>query len=98
MMKAENLQRMHIRVYGHVQGVGFRYFTMTAAAKLKLTGWVRNRRDGFVEVVAEGDLEKLEKLARILKQGKNSSSVSEIKADLQEASGEYGSFFVRPTL
>ena len=76
-MKAENLQRMHIRVYGRVQGVGFRYFTMTEATKLKLTGWVRNRREGYyVEVVAEGDLEKLEKLARILKQGKNSSSVT----------------------
>ena len=71
MMKVENLQRMHIRVYGRVQGVGFRYFTMTEATKLKLTGWVRNRREGYsVDVWDEGDLEKLEKLARIQKKGK----------------------------
>jgi acylphosphatase len=45
--------RLHARVIGRVQGVGFRYYVLNAAIELGLTGWVRNRRDGSVEVVAE---------------------------------------------
>lgn len=91
-------ERLHARVLGRVQGVGFRYFVMNAAAELGLTGWVRNRRDGSVEVVAEGELEKLRSLIGALQRGSRSSSVSEVKTNLQPASGEFSSFYVRSTL
>ncbi|NQS91898.1 MAG: acylphosphatase [Chloroflexi bacterium] len=97
-MKTENHQRLHARVYGRVQGVGFRYFVMSAASELGLVGWTRNRREGYVEVVAEGDLDDLETLVRTLNRGSNSSSVREVKVDLQVPNGEFDSFFVRPTL
>jgi acylphosphatase len=42
-------------VFGRVQGVGFRYFTWQEAKKLGLKGSVRNRIDGSVEVIAQGD-------------------------------------------
>ena len=42
-------------VRGRVQGVGFRYFAERAARSLGVRGWVRNRPDGTVETVAEGD-------------------------------------------
>lgn len=90
--------RIHARVYGRVQGVGFRYYVMTAAAELGLTGWVRNRRDGSVEVVAEGELDQLKNLVGVLERGSRSSAVSEVKTNLQAASGEFGSFYARPTL
>jgi acylphosphatase len=91
-------QRLHARVIGRVQGVGFRYFVMSAAAELGLIGWVRNRRDGSVELLAEGELETLKKLVQSLQRGPRSSAVKEVKTELQEATGEYESFFVRGTL
>ena len=94
----KNNQRLHARVIGRVQGVGFRYYVMGAAAELGLVGWVRNRRDGSVEVVAEGELEILKKLAQALQRGSHSSVVSEVRTELQDASGEFESFFVRGTL
>ncbi len=93
-----NNQRLQARVIGRVQGVGFRYYVMGAASELGLIGWVRNRRDGSVEVLAEGELEILKKLVQSLQRGSRSSAVKEVKTELLEATGEYESFFVRGTL
>ena len=95
-MKTE--QRLHARVTGRVQGVGFRYYVMTEASALGLAGWVRNRRDGSVEVVAEGELDILKKLVKVLERGSRSSAVSKVKAELQDASGEFQTFNARPTI
>jgi acylphosphatase len=91
-------KRLHARVEGRVQGVGFRYYVMTSATELGLVGWVRNRRDGSVEVVAEGELTLLKKLVRAIERGSRSSKVSNVKVDLQEASGEFVNFTAKPTL
>ncbi len=93
-----NNQRLHARVFGRVQGVGFRYFVLGAASELGLVGWVRNRRDGSVEVLVEGELETLKKLVKSLHRGPRSSAVKEVKTELQQATGEYESFFARGTL
>jgi acylphosphatase len=45
---------LHAFVHGRVQGVGYRATTMDEARRLNLAGWVRNRIDGSVEVLAEG--------------------------------------------
>lgn len=91
-------RRLHARVIGRVQGVGFRYYVMSAATELGLVGWVRNRRDGSVEVLAEGDVDQLKNLIGVLEHGSRSSVVMEVRSNLQPASGEFGSFFVRSTL
>lgn len=57
------------RVYGRVQGVGFRYSTQYEANRLGLTGYARNLDDGSVEVVACGENEKVEQLLAWLKAG-----------------------------
>ena len=90
--------RLLARVKGRVQGVGFRYYVMNAAVELGLTGWVRNRRDGSVEVLAEGDVDQIKSLMGVLERGSRSSAVMEVKTKLQPASGEFDSFYVRPTL
>ena len=97
-MNSSDQKRLHAKVYGRVQGVGFRYFVMNTAVELGLVGWTRNRRDDSVEVVAEGELEVLKSLVRALQRGSRSSAVREVKTDVQEASGEFASFYVRPTL
>lgn len=91
-------KRVHARVFGRVQGVGFRHFVLISATELGLTGWVRNRRDGSVEVLAEGDLERLKSLVSTLRRGSRSSHVIDVKTELQSASGEFSSFYVRSTL
>jgi len=97
-MKPFDQQRLHARVYGRVQGVGFRYFVLNTAVELGLVGWARNRRDDSVEIIAEGEIELLKTLVQALQRGSNSSAVREVKTNLQEASGEFGSFYIRPTL
>ena len=51
-----------IIVTGRVQGVGFRAFVRRRATELGLDGWVRNRRDGSVEITAIGDAERIDQL------------------------------------
>jgi acylphosphatase len=98
MMNQKNSKRLHARVTGRVQGVGFRYFVLTEANELGLTGWVRNRRDGSVEVVAEGDQSQLEMLVEALKRGSRSSHVENVQASWTEETGEFPGFSARPTI
>ncbi len=91
-------QRLHARVIGRVQGVGFRYYVLGAAGDIGLNGWVRNRRDGSVEIVAEGKKEKLSELLRVLQRGSRSSIVTEVKEHWLENTGEFRGFSVRSTL
>jgi acylphosphatase len=48
------LTRVHLRIFGQVQGVNFRYFARQRAQLLGLSGWIRNRPDGSVEAVVQG--------------------------------------------
>ena len=59
---AEEITTLRIRVEGLVQGVGFRAFVVKEAEALKLSGWVRNRKDGTVEVLASGPTKRVEDL------------------------------------
>mgnify|MGYP002539951145 FL=1 len=58
-----------IRVYGIVQGVGFRYHATYKASLLGLTGWVRNLEDGSVEMEVQGDYRDVEMYIFRIKQG-----------------------------
>jgi len=89
--------RLHAHVEGRVQGVGFRYFVEETAITLDLKGWVRNRWDGSVEVVAEGERQSLEKLLHALRRGPRSAQVSDVRTEWSPASGEFDHFRVRMT-
>ena len=82
-------------VDGVVQGVGFRMFVLEYARAFGLTGWVRNRYDGRVEVVAEGTNAQLERLVDRLRTGPRSAFVEELQKEWQPASGEFRSFEVK---
>lgn len=66
-------------ISGQVQGVGFRWFAARHAEQLGLRGWVRNLRDGRVEVVAVGDPDRLMELERLLVAGPRSASVEHVE-------------------
>jgi acylphosphatase len=70
-------------VTGRVQGVGFRWFVEREARSLGLGGWVRNRSDGRVEVLAAGTNQQLNALYDKLKQGPRASRVDNV--DVEEA-------------
>jgi acylphosphatase len=89
--------RLHALVEGRVQGVGFRAFVERQAAGLGVNGWVRNRWDESVEVVAEGERAVLEKLLVALSRGPSSAYVTKVTADWLPATGEFARFSVKST-
>lgn len=91
-----NLTHMSATVYGHVQGVFYRAFTIRIAKSLGLKGYVRNLRmsDG-VEVVAEGDKEKIEELIRQLESGPPEALVEKVEVKWMEFTGQYANFDMR---
>lgn len=96
-MNKNSPERLHAIVYGRVQGVGFRAFAARNAQKLGLTGWVRNRFNGTVETVAEGDHALLERYLRDLKSGPGPSNVTQVDQDWSQATMEFDGFKVRMT-
>jgi acylphosphatase len=90
--------RLHAMVEGRVQGVGYRQFVFEVASMLQLKGWVRNRRDGSVEVLAEGSRDMLEKLLTALQRGPRMSYVTGLNPKWLPATGEFASFEVRMTI
>lgn len=87
--------RLHAIVTGIVQGVNFRYYTRQQARRLLLTGWVRNRVDGSVEVIAEGKREALEQLLDFLRTGPPSARVEGVEVTWSDAAGEFSTFEIR---
>lgn len=67
-------------VRGVVQGVGFRHATRREAQRLGLRGWVRNRADGSVEAVADGDESRLDALERWARRGPPAALVESVEA------------------
>lgn len=70
-----------IQVFGRVQGVGFRWFTCREATRLGLQGWVRNRRDGSVEIHAQGEANAVRQLENRAQQGPATARVSGVTSE-----------------
>ena len=96
-MKPDELARRYT-VSGRVQGVGFRYFVEHAAEKIGIRGFVRNRRDGSVEVYAIGTHEQLKKLRQALEKGPSMSHVSGVQEEPDAVDTRYtGNFTIELT-
>lgn len=87
--------RVYIKVYGLVQGVGFRASTYYKAKELGLTGYVRNLETGEVEILAEGEKEKLEQLVQWAKRGPSSARVEKIEYEFLPYEGTFKSFEIK---
>lgn len=87
--------RAHLIISGRVQGVFYRAFTEDTALSLRLTGWVRNLRNGNVEAVFEGEKDKIEKAISICYKGPPGSKVTNIDVKWEDFQGEFSSFSIR---
>jgi acylphosphatase len=79
-------------VGGEVQGVGYRFFAQRAAARHQVTGYVKNLKDGRVEVVVEGPAQQVEAFKHELATGPRFSSVDQVEELILDPSGLYPAF------
>ena len=91
-------ERLTARITGRVQGVGFRWWVRRHADGLGLTGWVMNDNDErSVELVAEGAVDALDELERLVSRGPPGALVDAVERRREPASGEFDGFgIVRP--
>lgn len=96
------MAQIHIKLIGRVQGVGCRAFIRRAADAAHVSGWVRNRRDGSVEVLAEGPQKALDVFLNVCRAGPACARVDEIKPvsvpDAPLPPFEPGVFVLAPTV
>jgi acylphosphatase len=86
------LKQIQIRVYGRVQGVFFRASAQREAKRLGLTGWVRNRNDSSVELVAEGEETGIKDLIAWAQNGPSAARVEKVDIRWRSFAGEFFDF------
>jgi acylphosphatase len=89
------MQRVHLIIKGHVQGVFFRGSIRQLATRLELNGFVTNLSNGNVEVIAEGSKEVLEELIAFCKKGPEGAEVEEIEIKYEKVKKDFNEFYVR---
>ncbi|CAG9183189.1 acylphosphatase [Cupriavidus pinatubonensis] len=90
------METWHMTAHGCVQGVGYRAGCAQAAIALGVRGWVRNRADGTVEVMASGTIQQLEALRNWMQAGPPAAHVTRV--DVEPGQGKFEDFDLRPTL
>ena len=79
------MKAVRARITGRVQGVGFRAWMEQTAARLGISGWVRNRRDGSVEAVLAGDTSKVDEMLTMCWQGPPAAKVDGVSVEAAAA-------------
>jgi len=89
------MKTLHCVISGKVQGVCFRAWTADQATNLGIKGWVRNLADGRVEVIGQGDEDKLQEFKKRLLTGSPMSQVEHVECNEIEDEQIYTSFEIR---
>ena len=84
------MNRRRVVVQAHVQGVFFRETTKRRALSRGVAGWVRNRRDGAVEAVFEGEREAVDALVAYAREGPRGARVDWVDVEAEEPEGLRG--------
>jgi acylphosphatase len=83
---------MRANVRGLVQGVGYRYFVRRNAVRLGLDGWVKNLPDGSVEVLAQGNPDRVRVLIGELREGPQHADVTGVEVNWDEPHDDLSGF------
>jgi acylphosphatase len=86
-----------LRIHGLVQGVFFRESMRQRAVELNVTGWVRNRHDGSVEALVQGEPLEVELLVDWSRRGPDAARVDKIEIDSAEDEGNHRTFDKKPS-
>jgi acylphosphatase len=96
MSTTRELRCVYSRVIGRVQGVGFRWFVVDHAERLRLRGWVRNAEDGrTVEILAVGPEARLRELMDTVRQGPPGSRVEDVEVEWRAPDQSHTTFEIR---
>ena len=88
-------KRKHVLIKGWVQGVFFRATLQERAYDLEIAGWVRNKYDGSVEAVFEGENENIEKIIDWCHQGPRGARVTQVLVKDEEYTGSFSDFSIK---
>ena len=91
------MKTVALTIKGRVQGVGFRYYVQEKANYLSISGWVRNRYDGSVEIMAQGSSDQIRQLLDAIRIGPSRSMVTDVKFNWEMNIPEYSQFSMLPT-
>jgi acylphosphatase len=91
------MRTVRLTITGRVQGVGYRMWAERTAIRLGIRGWVRNRGDGSVELLATGEDEAVSTLIEACRQGPRAAVVADVSVEDAEDDGSVG-FAARPTV
>lgn len=86
--------RAHVYVYGRVQGVFFRASTRDEAKAIGIKGWVKNRHNGSVEAVFEGEKDTVDKIVKWCKKGPAGAYVERVDVSWDKYLGEFDEFTI----
>lgn len=87
-----SMKQVHLVVKGRVQGVFFRAATQREARRLGLTGWVKNRENGAVEILAEGEEASLRQLCMWAEKGPSAARVDDVNTRWRAYTSEFPDF------
>ena len=88
-------KRIHVIYSGRVQGVGFRVTAEDTARELGVIGWVKNLRDGRVELVAEAEEAALEQFLDAIRTGSMKNFIEQTEISWSNASDTFDEFVIR---
>jgi acylphosphatase len=86
----------HLVIRGRVQGVGFRFYMRAEAVRLGVAGWVRNRSDGSVEALVQGEQGSVDRLIAWTRRGPSSAKVTDVEIE-ERTPDTLEDFSTRPT-
>jgi acylphosphatase len=87
-------KRVHLIVRGRVTGVYFRAAAQREARRLGVTGWVKNRADGSVEIMAEGDEDQVKEVINWSHHGPSAARVDQVDVRWRGYTGEFSEFSI----
>jgi acylphosphatase len=90
------LKRIHLIVKGRVQGVFFRASAQREAKQHGLTGWVKNRPDGAVEMIVEGEEDDVKDFLAWAQHGPSTARVDKVETRWRSYTGEFAEFRIVP--